>query len=99
MENSEKTALTFLTDRGRKVLDVTNETYMAMLMEFGETHGEFALRKLAGFFLFAIRLPEGQSTKALHQVFNHDLYGRNDKFMLPRSDNYLEYWNNEFHFK
>lgn len=74
--------------------DVTQTNYVMMLMDFLNAKGETAIKKLAGFYLYCINEIETPSAQrmALRSTFWHDLQGANDEFLLPRSDNYLEFW-------
>lgn len=93
MESLTIKALDFLAERNVLNEYLNQVEYVSYLMEFMDTHGEEAIQKLAGFYIYAIEhLDQVKQDRAIVGTFAHDLGGRNDKFMLPRSDNYLKYW-------
>lgn len=82
-------ALSFLCKRN--AFDIDHPQYVHILMEFLDVKGENALQALAGFYCYAIDNLKGEKcTAAIKETFAHDLNGRNDKYELPRSDEYLE---------
>jgi hypothetical protein len=95
MKEETQKALHFLTGfNPLEKLDVPKQEYTKMLIEFMELKGEEALQALAGFYLYALDNIKDYN-KAIVSTFAHDLGGRNDEWMLPRSDNYLKYWEEE----
>lgn len=90
-------AFDFLSERMPEAFkrnEVTQYQYLRLLMDFEDFKGVEALEKLAGFYVYATdNMKPDEATKAINQVFSHDLYGAKDEWMLPRSDNYLKFWN------
>lgn len=94
MNKSTGMAMRFLSHRNP--LDVTQVQYVIMLQEFAVEKGEAALRALAGFYLWIIaNKKDEEQTRAIVSTFSHDLGGRFQKHMDPRSSGYEEFWNNE----
>jgi len=97
MNTADNFAFNFLCKRN--VLSDTHDQsdYVFLLMEFERIHGAEGLKKLAGFYCFVIdhKKDAKAQIRALQEVFYHDLMGASEKGFLPRSDDYLEYWNIE----
>ncbi len=94
METSLEKAFTFLCKRN--LLDIDQSEYVSMLMEFQDEKGDYAIEALAGFYIWTINNVSGEKQdQALLETFTHDLIGRNDKFCLPRSNAYKEFWDKE----
>lgn len=92
--NSAKFAFEFLCKCNP--LDCEQSTYVFMLMDFQEVQGDEAIEALAGFYVWCIdNLKGDKCTHAIVTTFTHDLNGRNDKHMLPRSSDYKKYWDEE----
>jgi glutamate synthase domain-containing protein 2 len=76
--------------------EMPQSTYALMVMEFLEKKGENALQALAGFYCWMIDNKKGdECTNGIVETFSHDLGERNDKWSLPRSSEYLEFWKKE----
>lgn len=102
-KNTVEAALDFLCSRNIFSDSLTQMDWVCLLMDFQQKKGDDALKALAGFYLWVIKntgvdcriQTEEEQTRALKSTFAHDLNGRNDEGMLPRSDNYLKFWNEE----
>lgn len=84
----------------RNPLPVDQSQYVCMLMDFEELKGIDAMYGLAGFYLFAIKHYKGEEkSRAIESTFAHDLGGRKDKFMEPRSSSpgFKEVFLNEYY--
>lgn len=100
LEIETQKALEFiLKENVLRSLDVSDEFYAVMVEEFLKIHGEESLQALAGFKVWVENESEDSRLKnkkdqerAIISTFAHDLGGRHDKFMLPRSDKYGEFW-------
>lgn len=80
-------AFDFLCDRN--VLKIDQVIYVGMLMEFQEIHGDEAIIALAGFYTWCISHNQEDN---IQPTFAHDLHGRNEEFMSPRSSSYAEFF-------
>jgi hypothetical protein len=60
-----------------------------ILDEMAEGHGDNSILAMAGFIQWALN--EDLDTRAIHSTLAHDLNGRKDKYMLPRTSDYLQY--------
>lgn len=93
-------AFEFLVDRNPlddRTDRITQVQYVTLLATFHHTHGDEAIEGLAGFFCYAIdNMSEEEQTRAIRNVFAHDLSGAEDKLMCPRSLGYAEVWHKEF---
>lgn len=89
-------ALSFLSQRNPfigETLEIPQWKYLVMLMEFEEYKGTRALEALAGFYLYCVDKKRGdERSRLILSCFAHDLGGRNDKWMEPRSSSYHEFW-------
>lgn len=95
MEKQTQAAFDFLCSRNP--LDIEQSTYVFLLMDFIAIQGEAALQGLAGFYIWTIENIEGEDQEGLiASTFAHDLGGMREKFMLPRSDDYKQFWEDEF---
>lgn len=78
--------------------NISQSEYIFQLMEYQDKKGDDAIIALAGFYLFVItELTIEKRTHAILSTFSHDLNGRNDKYMLPRSSSYKDVFMNEFY--
>ena len=95
---STEAAFQFLAERMPSEWDIEHSQYIHILMQFQDTHGDAAVEGLAGFYLHAIRKFKGDesSSNAIASTFAHDLNGRMDQHMLPRSNSYIDVWKEEF---
>lgn len=94
-KEATEAALSFLAKRNVLSDYLHQNQYVFALREFRKKKGDEALQALAGFYLWVInhyRDNETEQTQALVSTFSHDLRGRNNEHMLPRSDNYLKFW-------
>jgi len=90
-------ALNFLAKRN-PFDNLRQSQYVALLMEYQEKKGDDAIIALAGFYVFAVtKLPPEKRREAILTTFSHDLNGRDDKWMLPRSTNYKDVFMDEFY--
>lgn len=97
MNFNEKSAIKFLSDRNP--LDIQQTEYVCRLIDFAETHGEKALVSLAGLYLYAITEKKGEaSTHMIASVFAHDLNMPKNKHVLPRSQGYDIFFNEEYYY-
>ena len=66
-----------------------------MLTTFQRTHGDDAVRSMYGFIRWCEEnIPDEQSRiMQITVTLAHDIGGRNDKRMLPRSDGYIQFIN------
>jgi len=94
MKKPVSIALEFLAQRNP--FDVSQAEWVIMLMDFTDIHGEDALIALAGFYIYAIKEMGEKSTHAIKSTFMHDVMGRKDRFMCPRSSAYGEIFRTEF---
>lgn len=98
-EKRTEQAFSFLCDRQPSNFDMHRSSYVGLLMDFQDTHGDTAIEALAGFYLFAIRnLKDEKQHHAIASTFAHDLGKdcRTDKMALPRSSEYAHIWSDEF---
>lgn len=95
-KSSESTKNAFAFLAARNPFDsVDNMKYLTMLMDLQDAKGDEAIEGLAGFYIYAIDRKGAKSTDAIHEVFAHDLGERNDAFSLPRSSDYVQFWQKE----
>lgn len=97
MKKETSAAMLFLSKRD-PLPKWSKQQYLEALDEFLLHKGDKALCALAGFYLYIVGKfanPDKEAS-ALSEVFSHDLHKASDKFMLPRSSNYLKYWEEEF---
>lgn len=81
----------------RYVMDKLKELYpdreefelKLMVYEFRSTHGNDSLNGIAGFLKFAET--RGVDIDRVKSTISHDLNGRFDKTMLPRTDSYKDF--------
>jgi len=95
--NKETTeAFEFLKEKNVLAEYMNKEKYVNMLVDFVHYQSGEALQKLAGFYLYAVAniYPATKQEFMIRSTFAHDLGQAKVGFMLPRSDNYLEYWEN-----
>lgn len=86
-------ALTLLCKRNPFDNDkVGQASYVMLLLDYIENQGETALQALAGFYCWAIDNKGAEATPVILETFRHDLFSQEEKFMLPRSTDYLEFW-------
>lgn len=108
MKDNSKTnaAIQFLVDRWEWFTTPVEDApdsynrllFLGMLDEFSDTHGEEAIQALAGFIVWAFdNIQDSEKRmKDIKSTIVHDLNGRNEKVMLPRTADYLQAWINEF---
>lgn len=100
MTDATRRAFDFLSTRNPlNDLDVDQARYVCWLMDYVKVQGEEALQALAGSYLWAVdnlgHAPKKQD-RFIRSTFAHDLGGMNERFMLPRSSEYLEVWQKEY---
>lgn len=98
MNVSEETQDAFLLLSKANPLDVDQGKYISLLLGFLNYKGEEALLKLAGFYIYMTGTEgrDDEDGSMLKSTFAHDLYGAEDRFMLPRSDSYINHWKNYY---
>lgn len=98
MKKENENALSFLC--GRNPFDhIERIQWVSILFDFADIHGEDALAALAGFYLYAIKEIGGEEGhRAIVSTFSHDVLGRKDAFMDPRSSDYAEFFLNDSQF-
>lgn len=69
-------------------LDVPYTSIQGYLREFAITHGENALQDMDAYIQWAEQ--NDQSASEIRETIAHDLSGRKDKFMVPRTSGYEE---------
>lgn len=77
-----------LINKVADLLDIPFSKTEGYLQEFGVTHGENALQDMDAYLEWADKNQEKHSTKV--QTIGHDLSGRSDKWMCPRTSGYDE---------
>lgn len=88
-------AITFICKRN-PLDEIDQHDFVFMLMEFQDIHGDEAVQGLAGFYCYAIdKIGGRKGSEAIQETFRHDLYGRKEKGMLPRSADYIGFWRKE----
>jgi len=65
------------------------------LDEYASTFGEIGIMDMAGFLAYAATR-NVSSVQVIHAI-THDLMGRNDPVMLPRTHNYFIYFDINYH--
>ena len=91
MDTKTKKAIELLNDANP--LRVKQPNWFFALTDFYDTHGKDGIFGLAGFLVWASEyLKEPERQDAITECFNHDISGRNDETMLPRSDDYKQYY-------
>lgn len=98
MKKTASLALEFLASRNPFAEDqIQRIQWVMMLMDFTDIHGEDALIGLAGFYIYAIKEIKGdKGSNAIKSTFAHDVIGRKDRHMLPRSIAFGEYFTKEY---
>lgn len=68
-------------------------TLRRMILEFEMEHGTDAVISLFGFirYIQTSDKTKEEQERALKQGLSHDINGRYDKYMLPRSSGYIEF--------
>lgn len=93
MESATKEAIDYLVENNPLKGQVSKYGLFSALNEMAKTHGEKAIIDLAGFHKYMIANYEGeQQQQGIVATFAHDLNGRNDRTVLPRSHGYREFW-------
>lgn len=95
---NEELAHQFLLNRNRMVLNdyMSDQEYAMALMDFEDIHGPESLEGLAGLYIFAINNKKGEEQiRMITNAFAHDIGGRRDVCMLPKSSGYVEVWREE----
>lgn len=76
--------------------DMPQYDYIFLLMDFQDNKGDEALQALAGFYCYAIDNIGGmKGSEAIETTFAHDLGGAKDKFLMPKSSDYKQFWEKE----
>ena len=83
----------FLADRTVYALGITREKAFFLVTRFLTEKGENALKALKGFYLYAVE--NNLEESAISSTLAHDLGGATDKWMLPRSDDYIKFYKSE----
>ena len=99
-KNTANAAFEFLISKNVFSNEISQMDWVIILLDFRKKKGEDAIKALAGFYLWAIAntgtdtriRSEADQNRALKSTFAHDLNGRDDEYMLPRSDSYIKYW-------
>lgn len=85
-------ASTFLSTRN-PFDEVDQNKWIWLLTQYQEKFGDEGLIALAGFYIYAVQEIGGdRGSNAIQETFNHDIYGMNDKHMLPRSSSYEQFF-------
>lgn len=98
MNQQTKSALKFLTARNVLSDHWDQHQYTFALMDFLAIHGDDSLQALAGFYVWCINNLAHDQEKQRHAIrstFAHDLGGRRETCISPRSSDYLQYWQNQ----